>query len=148
MPFRQAVESAPGLEGGYRLGLGALKREHRAKVHCPEPRRLCGSVDLDGNLKKQMPNDPRWDYGICHVGIEGEQTVYWVEVHGANEKDIRQMSLKLGWLKRYLSQARSFERFPQEFVWIAPKKIGFLKNSRQFLRHAGLPYPKTTLVLK
>ena len=60
------MEGAPGLAGAYREGLQGLKGEHRGLVACDDPRELCGSVDLDGALAAARPNDPRWDYGICH----------------------------------------------------------------------------------
>jgi hypothetical protein len=141
--FADAVRSTTGLDQAHRPGLGALRRTDRHRIHCPEPRNLTGSVDLDSALSDSHPNDPRWDYGIALRVDRKSELVFWVEVHPASSSHIQQVLSKLSWIRDWLrSSAPLLNAFPRQFVWIASGRVAIPANSpqRKRLANAGIRF--------
>ncbi len=106
---------------------------------CEDPRRLTGSIDLDGTLRDRHPNDARWDYGVGWRAEGGRERAIWIEVHGAQTKKVGEVVKKLQWLKDWLDQEtqeplRQLTRpngDPPAFVWLASGTVNLPRNSPQ-----------------
>ena len=156
MTFRQAVEAAPHpVNGEFREGKQALENRHRGLVTCGDARRLSGSIDLDAALRRQRPNDPRWDYGLGYRPANGRELAIWVEIHSATTGEVSKVLDKLQWLKDWLNREaeelrRLTDRSEKEipYVWIASSGDNINRNSRQYrmLSQSGLRL-KTRLAL-
>jgi hypothetical protein len=150
MRFREAVEDTAAIRGQYREGLQGVRNVDRSRLSCATPRRLCGSVDLDGALRLVHPNDPRWDYAIgVSEGVQND-TVIWVEVHPASSCHVEEVLRKLQWLKDWLRyDAPAMGRLPRHFRWIATGTVSFRRGSREEKKIAqrGLRFPVKQLDL-
>ncbi len=156
MTFKEAVEAAPPpVNGKYRPGKQALENRYRDLVTCDDPRRLTGSIDLDSALKRQRPNDRRWDYGLGYKPARGREQAIWVEVHSAKTSEVSAVIGKLRWLKDWLNgEAVQLRQLTERaggdirYVWIASGKNKIPPNSPQArrLNQRGLPL-KTRLEL-
>lgn len=152
MSFRAAVLATPAVAGAYRDGLQALPARDRARISCRRPRRLTGSIHVDGALAASHPRDPRWDYGIgyCHGA---DERAIWVEVHPASSSSIREMLSKLEWLKTWLQrEAPQLHNITKDdYYWLATDApIAITANSPQAkqLASAGLRGPRRRLALE
>ncbi|RMF29200.1 MAG: hypothetical protein D6765_04785 [Bacteroidetes bacterium] len=96
MRFEEQVNQIQDLRGSFHPGLGAFG-SNREKIHPQDPRACCGSVNLDDNLRRRFPNDPRWDYCICYT-----KRNYFVEIHPAYTSEVDLVLRKLEWLKQWL----------------------------------------------
>jgi len=146
MTFRQAVEATPVLAGALQSGLGAVRAAHKERILAEDTRRIQGSVDIDSALKSTHPNDARWDYAVGHRHRNGQvDTVYWIEVHPANSREVKAVLSKLQWLRSWLKgSAPRLGGMPKEFIWISSGKTSFTLTSPQQkqlalqgLRHVG-----------
>lgn len=93
-----------------RAGLQALKSQHRTPIDCHDPRRLTGSIDLDGTLRTDGVHgkQSRWDYGVGFTSArDSRRCVAWVEVHSANPGAVTEMEKKLAWLKAWINDMGS-----------------------------------------
>ena len=132
MRFENAVEKTEGLAQAFRLGLRALKKVDRRRIHCRNTRNLTGSVNLDDALHDPHPSDPRWDYGIGIRQSRGSDRVTWVEVHSASSSHIQEVLNKFAWLREWLrSSAPLLNRMPAEYVWVASGSVHIPPNSPQ-----------------
>ena len=142
MTFRQAVKKTPGIANAYRPGLQALRSRDRQRISVKNTRRISGSVDLDSALQSQFPNDPRWDYGVGYRGVNSQrETVYWIEIHPANSREINTVLKKLHWLKDWLQQyAPDLNRMKKDFFWISSGKTTLSPTAPRMkkLAEAGL----------
>ena len=156
MTFEQAVEAAPHpVNGEFCEGKQALENNHRRLVTCGDTRRLTGSIDLDAALRRQRPNDPRWDYGLGYKPTSAPEHAIWVEVHSAKTSEVSPVLRKLQWLKDWLNgEAEHLRRLTDRasgdirYVWIASGKNKIPSNSPQArkLNQSGLSL-KTRLEL-
>jgi hypothetical protein len=127
--FERAVKASPLLRNFYQRGLQALRSDNRAKIHCKNPGKLTGSVDLDRGLAKALPNDRRWDYGIGYRRSSRELAI-WVEFHPASSSNVGEVLKKLEWLKSRLeNQAPElWSMSGGRFFWVATDGCISLKD--------------------
>ena len=140
MTFKNAVASAATpLKQAFKHGKQALG-SHAGLVTCTANTRITGSVEVDNTLRRQYPNENRWDYGLGYSppGSEKEFAV-WIEVHSAYTSEVSVVLRKLSWLKIYLATNASelWAMTPQAgkpcvgFVWIATNGNHILPNTSQ-----------------
>lgn len=156
MTFEKAVKAAPHpVNGAYRRGKQAFENKHRGLVTCDDPGRLTGSIDLDSSLKKELPNDTRWDYGLGYKPSRGGEQAIWIEVHSATTGEVTKVLEKLQWLQDWLNgEAELLKRLTDRagkdirYVWIASGRIRIPSHMPQAkrLNQNGLPL-KTRLEL-
>ncbi|NMC21244.1 MAG: hypothetical protein GYA33_12590 [Thermogutta sp.] len=152
MTFEQAVRACPLLRSLYQRGLAALG-SHSGCVSCNDPRRLTGSVDLDGATQKAFPDSPRWDYGIGFRPPKGKEVALWIEIHPASSTHVDEVLKKLNWLRDWLDKnAKALQNLTKQggYYWIAPDgRIAVTPNSPQAKRLAkeGLRGPLRGLKL-
>jgi len=140
--FKAAVGSTTVLSGAFCAGLGAVRPADRARINAARPRALRGSVDLDATLKKLLPTDSRWDYGVGLAESKAER-VFWIEVHPATERGAAEVEAKLEWLKAWLREhAPALNALERTFVWIASGAVGISPKSsiRRRLATMGLSF--------
>lgn len=95
--FQVAVDT--DLPGAYRSGLGAIKGSERSKFDfLKDTRKIDGSADIDSTVKKQFPNDNRWDYVVGY-----NDKAYFFEVHPMTEGEVSTMIAKKDWLEGFLN---------------------------------------------
>ena len=131
--FRQAVESVPEIQAGFRNGLQALGANAKA-VKTEDTRKLEGSVDIDACTKALYPEDSRWDYAI---GYDAE--AYFLEVHPANTSNVDDMVKKAEWLTNWLKEkAPALKRMASSntFYWVPSGKYNILPHAPQSRRLA------------
>jgi hypothetical protein len=93
MNFRSAVQATPALAKALKNGLQALHPSDRKRIECKNPRALAGSVNVDAALKNDLPNAPRWDYGVGVCIDKNGDRVIWIEVHPASSYHIFMIGL-------------------------------------------------------
>lgn len=138
MSFKNAIGKVPELVPHLQDGLGALRHEDRPHIVADEPRRLQGSVDIDKAYLAAQPNANRWDFaiGFRHHN-RTEDTIYWVEIHTASDSQVSVVARKFQWLKEFLRSKREvFERYEQEFFWVASGSTSFTQTSQQARKYA------------
>jgi hypothetical protein len=150
--FRASVEATCHLVSAYRPGLQALGAADSGTVHCPDPRTLTGSVDIDSALRSIQPEAARWDYAIGHRKGTAEE-VYWVEVHPASSHHIDAVLGKLEWLRGWLQRdaPKLGALTTAGFYWVATgASVAVTQNSPQAKRLAqrGLRGPLRRLLIK
>ncbi len=97
MTFKEAVNI--DFPEKYKSGIQAVKGSDRDKFDfLKSSRNINGSIDIDSALKKQYPEDNRWDYSIGYKDV-----AYFFEVHPMTEKEIATIIKKSQWLKKILS---------------------------------------------
>jgi hypothetical protein len=142
--FEQAVASTPSLARSYRRGLQALRPADRTHVSASQPRLLTGSVHVDDALKRQFPNDARWDYAIGQRPRTGAEEILWIEIHPASgERHLGEMNTKFDWLLAWLrSAAPAMNYCPRRIIWIASGGICFTAHDQRLrqLRDRGLEF--------
>jgi hypothetical protein len=131
--FKEAVENTAELAEAWCAGLQAMEKIDKPHVEVEDTHRLRGSVNLDSVLKANYPNDSRWDYGIGHLPENRKhEMVYWVEVHPANDRAVKEMSAKIHWLRRWLStKAKDLDDMHKEIIWVSSGKTSFTLTSPQ-----------------
>jgi hypothetical protein len=138
--FKRAVRRTPQLQGAWRLGLGALRAQDRPHVNPSDPRRLSGSVDVDSALQQQQPNAHRWDFaiGFRHANRQNE-CIYWVEIHTANDKEVKVVLDKLRWLRNWLAgDGNLLDAFERDFIWVSSGATSFTPGAPQSKQFAQL----------
>jgi len=149
MRFREAVEATRPLREQFRVGLQALRRSDRGRVRCSDPRRLCGSVNLDEALREEYPNDPRWDYAIG-VTRGKSDAILWLEAHPASSRHIDEILKKVQWLKAWTGRhAPALKALPRYYRWVATGKIAFRRGGQEEkkLAQEGIGFPSRQLNL-
>lgn len=140
MTFKNAVRNTHQLEEAWRAGLGALRARDRPHVNSSDPRQLKGSVDVDSALQKKQPNAHRWDFaiGYRHANRQ-EDCVYWVEIHTANDEEVKVVLKKLRWLRNWLVGSGSLlNQFERDFVWVSSGATSFTLGAPQLKQFAEL----------
>ena len=111
----------PHLQNAWTQGLGALRRQDRPHVTAEDTRLLRGSADVDSALQAYEPHAHRWDFGIGYRHTNRHKDcVYWVEIHTADDKEVKVVLDKLLWLRAWLTGAgRLLNQFESDFVWVS-----------------------------
>ena len=129
MNFEAAVQNVPEIATCLKSGLQALGSNSR-KVKVTSTRKLEGSVDIDGCLKRRYPNAPRWDYVFGYNGW-----IYYVEVHPSSPGEVKSVLKKCEWLKQWRkSSAQSLENLKSSssYHWVSSgTTTTILPGSRQ-----------------
>lgn len=96
-------------------------------------RRLRGSVDVDKALEREEPHEHRWDFAIGYQhSNRRSECIYWVEVHSANDKEVKVVRDKLLWLKGWLKgDGQKLNQFERDFVWVSSGATSFTLTSPQ-----------------
>lgn len=127
MNFKSAVSRTPHLSAAWMPGLGALRARDRPHIDPEDPRRLTGSADVDGALQQVQPNAHRWDFAIGYRHTNRtKDCIYWVEIHTANDKEVKVVLDKLRWLRTWLvGEGIHLSRFERDFVWVSSGSTSF-----------------------
>ena len=150
MRFRDAVDSVSSLQGKSADGLGALRGADSGRIKSSTPRKIRGSIDLDGALESRHPNAHRWDYGVGFMITDASDRIIWVEVHSANSLHVEAILQKLRWLKGWLlDEGRPLAEFRSTFVWLSTGRVAIPPKSPEAtkLRGQGLVLAGQVLVL-
>lgn len=142
MSFESTIESCSQISSCFQLGLQALGSDS-SYINPKNTRLINGSVALDECLKSSEPNANRWDYLIAYNELS-----YCLEIHPANEGEVKTMIKKAEWLNRFLnSNLPSLNKKP--YHWVASGKIGILPSSpkARILAQNGITFPKSRLEL-
>jgi hypothetical protein len=144
--FKKAVSKTPHLTNVWMAGLGALWAQDRSHVAPEDPRRLKGSVDVDSALQGREPNAHRWGFaiGYRHANRQND-CVYWIEIHTANDEEVKVVLDKLRWLRAWLTGDGKFlDQFERDFIWVSSGATSFTLDAplvKQFaqlgLQHKG-----------
>lgn len=114
--FKKAVKSTAEIADSFRDGIQALLNEHRKGLK--NGQLATGSIDLDEALRKDHPQDHRWDYGIGIPRGQNAEKVLWLEVHhaasGETERVIKKLQALRSWLQNHSQPLASMEKV---FVW-------------------------------
>lgn len=112
--FQIAVENTPDVKNGFCVGLGAVDS---TKVVAANPRKIQGSLDIDGQVKEIYPDKNRWDYALSY-----DDKIYFFEVHPASTSDVATVIKKLTWLKEWLKnkapQINKLQKGNQPYTWV------------------------------
>ncbi len=140
MSFKRAVRKTPHLQNAWMQGLGALRAQDRPHVDPEDPRLLKGSADVDSALQAHEPNAHRWDFAIGYRHANRQKDcVYWVEIHTANDKEVKVVLDKLHWLRAWLAGAGTLlNQFERDFVWVSSGATSFTLGAPQLKRFAQL----------
>ncbi len=115
--FKAAVGRTPPLE--FCAGLQALSGQSK-HIDAQDTLSISGSVNLDKAYRASQPTAPRWDYGIAYRQTDEAETVYWVEIHPADNRHVKTITAKVKWLKNWFeSEGRLFRDFPRVISWVA-----------------------------
>lgn len=130
LSFVNAVIATEDIQNCFQTGLKALGK-YSTKIKVKEPKKICGSLDIDNCVKKKYPQDNRWDYAVCY-----DNEVYFVEVHTANTSEVNVVLRKLQWLKNWLNESapeinRLKAKSKTPFYWIQSNGNHILPNSPQ-----------------
>ena len=131
MTFEQKVQNTQEIKNCYQRGLQALREKDKDKIEAQNTRKLNGSVNIDDCLKSKYPNASRWDYAIGY-----NNQIYFVEVHPAIPREIKELAKKLNWLKNW--KRNTPFRNDNNFYWVASGKVGILPKSNDSKRIANL----------
>jgi hypothetical protein len=144
MSFREAVEKTPGLENAYQIGLQALRARDKPHVDPEDPRGLTGSVDIDTAFQQSDPQANRWDFGVAYKhSNRANDVIYWLELHTANDSEIKVVIKKALWLRGWLNGiGMPLSTFERDIVWVSsgPTSITLSAPQRKQMAQVGLRY--------
>lgn len=125
--FQIAVENTPDVKCGFCVGLKAVKKSDRNKVDATDPRKIQGSLDIDGQVKEIYPDKNRWDYALSY-----DDKIYFFEVHPASTSDVDTVIKKLTWLKEWLKnkapQINKLQKGNQPYTWVPTDGYAILSS--------------------
>lgn len=125
--FQIAVENTPDVENGFCVGLRAVKNCDRNKVDATDPKKIQGSLDIDGQVEEIYPESPRWDYALSY-----DDKIYFFEVHSASTSAVGAVIKKLGWLKEWLKneapQINKLQKGYQPYTWVQTDGYAILSS--------------------
>ncbi len=125
--FQIAVENTSDVKNGFCVGLKAVKNSDRNKVDATDPKKIQGSLDIDGQVKKIYPYDNRWDYALSY-----DDKIYFFEVHPASTSEVDTVIKKLGWLKDWLKnkapQINKLQKGNQPYTWVQTNGYAILSS--------------------
>jgi len=131
-----------------RSGKQALRAACSSALATQAGWRFDASVDLDGALQENHPNENRWDYGLEVTGPGGKRSVEWVEFHPACSSDVKTVIEKKKWLEKLLTATRTCPRPGMKNLhWVATGDIHIDTARRRLLNQAGLAWPQKRLRL-
>jgi len=138
MTFETAVRKTPPLD--FCDGLRALSGQSK-HIDAKDTSSISGSVNLDEAYRASQPTASRWDYGIAYR--QPHETLYWIEIHPADNRHVDVVIAKAKWLKNWLrAEGRLFLDFPRTLSWVATGSSALIAKDpeRQKLAKAGVKY--------
>ncbi len=113
------------------MGLQALLEADKDRIQTAEPRNLKGSVNVERFLASRYPEQRQWDYAVGFQPSNlAEEVIYWIEVHPANEGEVRVVLEKLRALKTWLrTDAQKMDEMKRSFIWISSNRTSFTSRS-------------------
>ncbi len=140
MSFKNAVRNTRHLENAWEPGLRALRAKDRSHIRPEDTGLLRGSVDVDSALQEHEPHAHRWDFAIGYRhSNRAKDCVYWVEIHTANDKEVKVVLNKMGWLRTWLGgDGKHLAQFERDFVWVSSGATSFTLSSPQLKQIAQL----------
>jgi len=138
LTFEQAVVATPPLV--FFRGLKALSR-YSSRILAQDASCISGSVNLDKAYCNSQPNAAVWDYGVAYR--KSFETVYWIEIHPADNSHLGGILDKAAWLMKWLSgEGSRFATFPRSLVWIASGRSALAAKDpkRRRLEKAGVRF--------
>lgn len=140
----------PHLANAWMAGLGALRAQDRTHVDPEDTRRLKGSADVDRALQADQPNAHRWDFAIGYRHTNRtKDCIYWVEVHTANDKEVKVVLDKLRWLRTWLAgDGKLLNHFERDFIWVSSGATSFTLSAPQLKQFAQLGLQRKGRVLR
>lgn len=150
MNFKRATGKTLHLEHAWVAGLGALRAQDRPHVAPGDPRRLKGSVDVDTALQPHEPDAHRWDYAVGYRHANRQKDcVYWLEIHTANDREVRVVLNKLRWLRAWLAGSGNLlNQFERDFIWVSSGATSFTLGAPQLKQFAQLGLQHKGMVLR
>jgi hypothetical protein len=138
--FKKAVTKTPHLGNAWKPGLQALRAQDRTHLKPEDTQLLQGSVDVDSALQAAQPNAHRWDFAVGYLHAHWQKDfVYWVEVHTANDTEVKVVLDKLRWLKGWLAgEGKLLNTFERDFIWVSSGATTFTLNAPQSKQFAQL----------
>lgn len=125
--FQIAVENTPNVKDGFCVGLKAVKNSDRNKVDATDPRKIQGSLDIDGQVREIYPDDNRWDYALSY-----DDKIYFFEVHPASTSEVDAVIKKLGWLENWLKnkapEINKLQKGNQPYTWVQSGSYSILPS--------------------
>ena len=107
----------------------AVKNSDRNKVNVTDPRKLQGSLDIDTQVQKKYPQEPRWDYALSY-----DDKLYFFEVHPASTSEVDAVIKKLGWLKDWLKnkapEINKLQKGVHPYVWVQSGRYDILDSGK------------------
>ena len=79
-------------------------------------------MDVESSLKPIHQDQRQWDYavGFHPTNLGTEEVVYWVEVHPANDGEIKVVLGKLQFLKTWLrDRGPKLNTLRKAFIWVS-----------------------------
>lgn len=147
MTFKQKVAQHQETAGCYKPGLQALGN-YSSKIKAADSQKLDGSVFLESCLKDKYPGAPFWDYMVGY-----NASIYFIEVHPAETKNVTEMIKKLQWLRKWLREkATDFEAAKAShhpYRWVASGRVNITRNSSQArkLAQSRISFPQKSTML-
>ena len=119
--FKANVAACAALRAHYKPGLQAIPPVDSQRLLYKHPKHLTGSVNVESAMVTTLPNANLWDYGIGYEPAgRGAEVVHWVEVHPANDGEVKVMEAKLDWLVGWLRRnAPGLSEMERRFVWVS-----------------------------
>lgn len=133
MTFKEAVQNTPVLKDAFQEGLRALRAEDRPHIEAEDTRAIVGSVDIDLAMRRADPQGNRWDFAIGYKhGNRPEDVIYFVELHTANDAQVKKVLKKATWLHAWLkSDGMRFLPFERDIVWVSSGATTFTLSAPQ-----------------
>ena len=135
MPAEEFEKIVTRLGLRYCEGLQAISRKEKNLITAKDTRKILGSVNLDEDLCKSLPNANRWDYMVAYS--VKTKTLYFIEIHSVKNRDkIKDVIAKKKWLDEYLdSEGQALKTFAKKFLfyWVAPN--GFVPRKGSAVHH-------------
>jgi hypothetical protein len=140
MTFKEAVENTPSLNGTYRAGLQALRKQDAAHIDADDTRAITGSVDVDAANLAAEPEANRWDFGIAYRHTNRDQeVVYWVETHTASDSQVSRVLKKAEWLNNWFKgKGKLLAKFEKDIWWVSSGATTFTLSAPQKKQMAQL----------
>ncbi len=128
----------------FKDGLGAVKKEHRAKIRTKKPQCLKGSMDIDKACQKKEPGVFRWDYLVV-VDRQDSRNLALIEVHpAAKSAEVGVIIKKKEWLVKWLATT-NLDAFKKKFIWVSTGGTKLTAQSKYAKRLAlsGISLPRS-----
>ena len=138
--FKEAIKKTPSLDGAYREGLQALRKQDAKHIDAEDTRALRGSIDVDAANLAAEPQANRWDFGIAYQHTNRkEEVIYWVETHTASDSEVGRVLKKAAWLQTWFKgKGKHFVHFEKDILWVSSGSTSFTLSAPQRKQMAQL----------